>query len=348
MLKAKGVITALAWGGLMAAVMTGIYRSEFGQWAWAVWQARHKVAEVGPPEKGEVTQTVSAENERARWMREWVQRLREDYGRYLGSLNARVELRDLRDTLIKAWPEDGESRFRELIETAFPREAADILDLIARMDVYDAWLIEQLVALNHMDPLSRQETLWAKRRELFAEQAEQLWQDEIQTREARAQVMQRTVALLDKATDTPVEERLYLLKTTLDETYGDSLEAPLISTGLVSKVFFSLESVQKDLKALAPEERQARINALRKQMGLTDAQVQALAHQDQKREKRWSNGEAYMAARRELEARFDGKPPEPELQKVREQFFGPSAVTIAREEAQGFYRFERPRYYGRN
>ena len=40
--------------------------------------------------------------------------------------------------------------------------------------------------------------------------------------------------------------------------------------------------------------------------------------------------------------------PEDQLDELRSQFFGNSASTIAKEEANGFYRFQRPRYYGRN
>ena len=155
-------------------------------------------------------------------------------------------------------------------------------------------MIRELVSLNHMDPLSRQGTLWAKRREMFGDDAEQLWQDELRSREARAQTVQQTVALLNKADETPMEERLYLLRTTLEEQYRNTVEAPLVNAGLVAQVFFGLDSVQNDLKRLPPDARQSRINALRR------------------------------------------------------QYFGSNAVTIAREEAQGFFRFERPRLYGRN
>ncbi|WP_369601790.1 hypothetical protein AAIA72_02025 [Hahella sp. SMD15-11] len=277
-----------------------------------------------------------------------IRRLREDYGTYVNSVAARAELRDLRDSLIKAWPDEGDALFRSVIRGAFPEQAEAILNLIARLDAYDEWVIRELVSLNHMDPLSRQGTLWAKRREMFGDDAEQLWQDELRSREARAQTVQQTVALLNKADETPMEERLYLLRTTLEEQYRNTVEAPLVNAGLVAQVFFRLDSVQNDLKRLPPDARQSRINALRRQMGLTEAQVAALEKQDQQRQKQWETGMAYMEARRALTARYHGQPPAAELDALRRQYFGSNAVTIAREEAQGFFRFERPRLYGRN
>jgi len=55
-----------------------------------------------------------------------------------------------------------------------------------------------------------------------------------------------------------------------------------------------------------------------------------------------------MRERSRLEATFAGEPLDAELAHLRETTFGPEAPTIEREEADGFFRYERPRVYGRN
>ena len=344
----KRIRHARLWAGVTLLVAGGGF---VGMSGIGEWLRDNIIANAGQPRvvAAEVPDTPTDKASRKEALRlTLIRRLREDYGNWINSVTARAELRDLRDSLVQAWPGEGEALFRAVIQGAFPQQANAILNLIARLDAYDEWVIQELVSLNHMDPLSRQETLWAKRREMFGDDAEQLWQDESRSREARTQAVQQTVALLNKAEGTPMEERLYLLRTTLEENYQDTVEAELIHPGLVAQVFFGLDSVQNDLKKLPPDVRQSRINTLRRQMGLTEAQVAALEKRDQERQKQWDKGMAYMEARKRLMDQYDGSPPAAELDALRRHYFGNNAVTIAREEAQGFYRFGRPRLYGRN
>ena len=78
--------------------------------------------------------------------------------------------------------------------------------------------------------------------------------------------------------------------------------------------------------------------------------VLLLAEQDLVREARWQNGYAYMEARGILEAHYGPNAvPEIELDTLREEFFQHEASTIKKEETDiGFYRYNRPRVYGRN
>jgi hypothetical protein len=69
---------------------------------------------------------------------------------------------------------------------------------------------------------------------------------------------------------------------------------------------------------------------------------------DERREARWQNGLAYLQERARLEASFEGEALEGELRALREEYFAHEAPTIEAEERDGFFRFERPRVYGRN
>jgi len=47
-------------------------------------------------------------------------------------------------------------------------------------------------------------------------------------------------------------------------------------------------------------------------------------------------------------AAFSGERLEQQIAALRQRTFGDDGLTIEREEAQGFFRFERPRLHGRN
>lgn len=69
---------------------------------------------------------------------------------------------------------------------------------------------------------------------------------------------------------------------------------------------------------------------------------------DAERNQRRDVGLKYMAAREKVVSQFEGAEQEEKLKEIREEFFKDEAKTIELEEADEFFRFERPRYYGRN
>jgi hypothetical protein len=122
----------------------------------------------------------------------------------------------------------------------------------------------------------------------------------------------------------------------------------LASPSMVAEAFFRMPSVQRELAGLGPGARRREIDHVRRTLGYDDAALAQMHEQDDRREERWQNGLAYMQERERVVATFEGEPLEQELDHLREQYFGATAPTIEREEADGFFRFERPRIYGRN
>ena len=201
------------------------------------------------------------------------------------------------------------------------------------MDEYDEWLQGMLVSLNDMNPLEQQGVLWEKRRALFGDAATQIWQEEISAEQERQITMRNTMEILDKAYHTSMQERLYLLQSTFEETYADKIQNMVIDPkGVLSQVFFGFDSVQQDLAKLPAEERQAQIDDIRRTMGFPEEQIKHLSESDQKREKRWLNGYEYMEARAEAEANYSGEVLAQELDKIREKYFAHEASTIKKEE----------------
>lgn len=285
------------------------------------------------------------------YIREMVALIKKEFGQRISAVHVQVGLKAFRDDLIRTYPGQGAAMFEQIIRAAFPELADQILSVIALMDSYEEWLLTVMPDLNEMDLMAQQEMLWEKRLALFGEDAKDIWQRELSPQEERNESVRKTVAMLDTAYDIPIDERLYLLQNTFDENYSQSMSELVYDTSSVlTQVFFRFDSVQKDLAAMNPDQRQETINGIRRQIGYSEQDIELMAEQDQKKEARWQNGYAYMEARRALS---EQNLPDQELQaqvaQLREEYFGPEAYTIGKEEDDlGFFRYERPRVYGWN
>lgn len=259
-----------------------------------------------------------------------------------------MTMQDFRDFVIEQYPANGASIFDTIIQRAFPNHANDILALIKNLDRYDQWYTNNLLDLNDLDPLTKHGTIWQKRHELFGSLAEELWHKEIQSQEHKRQTVQQTLETLNQAKDISMQERLFILQNTLDELYPDEQTNFTMNKGLISNVYFQLESVQENLANMTPEEREAAISQSRKQLGFSEKDIETLAIEDKQKEQRWQNGYQYMSARDQLSQRYSGDELTEKLLQLREKHFQHEAPTIAAEEASGFYRYKRPRLYGSN
>ena len=176
------------------------------------------------------------------------ERLQRQFADNIHLIAVQVSLRNLRDDLNRSYPEQGQVLFVRILTQAFPDFVDAILSAIALMDEYDEWLQGMLVSLNDMNPLEQQGVLWEKRRALFGDAATQIWQEEISAEQERQITMRNTMEILDKAYHTSMQERLYLLQSTFEETYADKIQNMVIDPkGVLSQVFFSSEEVRQDL-----------------------------------------------------------------------------------------------------
>ncbi|MDX1451786.1 MAG: hypothetical protein R3183_04445 [Oleiphilaceae bacterium] len=302
--------------------------------------AQTRRAMPAAPENTEQEQLVS----------QLVHRLQSEFAARIHDVAFQVSLKDMRDGLLVEFPQTGFALFEQIIRQAFPELADTILANIALMDRYDDWLLDNVVALNDMDLLSQQGALWEKRRELFGADADRIWREELNAKAERQAAVQRSVQLLNTSYDTDMYERAFLLKSAFEEGLaGTPQEAVLDSKGVMAQVFFGFDAVQKELEAMPPEARQEEINTIRRHLGFDEQSIAELAAEDAIKNKRWENGKAYMAAREQLMAQYNGQAPEKALDELRTKFFGNEAFTIKREEEDlGFFRYTRPRVYGRN
>lgn len=262
-----------------------------------------------------------------------------------------VSLKEMRDDLIKSYPSQGLKIFERIIRGAFPKLADQIMVLLAKLDVYDEWLLSNMLDLNDMNLLQQQGEIWQKRYEVFGKDlAEAIWEKERSAEEDRRDSMLTTVDMLNQSSDMSMQDRVFLLKSAYDENYFGTVEDLVLdATGLLSQVIFELDVVQSELDALSPEARQLQIDEVRRLVGFDESQISWLAQRDQEREVRWQNGYAYMAERAQVVELYEGEDLVVKLDALREKYFKHEAATIKKEEEQiAFFRYKRERVYGRN
>lgn len=275
-------------------------------------------------------------------------RFLEDYGETIDQPATQARLFNERLQLLRDYPDRGERLFEGALALAFPELKDQILNLMAKLLLFNEWLDDQELRLQGLAVLQRQAEIWRKREEIFGTLANDIWADEQSALEEKSEAFQQALTRLNEAKHMPLQEVAYQLQSTVDNLYGNDLATQMIGTGSLGRTLFSMQSVQEQLKSLPNEERQAQINELRRQLGYPESAVESLAKRDQEREQEWQQGASYMAERQQLQQSLSGSELDNAMQLLRQEYFGSSAPTIAREEEEEFFRFERRRRYGVN
>ncbi len=278
-----------------------------------------------------------------------VKELQKNYGSTISKISTQASLYGVRNYILSMFPDDGEKTFSEIIKRAFPDFADAIMATLKKLDTYNQWLADNESLLAQMSESEKNAALWEKREALFGDAAKEIWSGELLATDARKKTMRDTMAVLQESKDTTIEEKLDMFNTALHETYENSPEEFILEyKDMSAKVFFSLDSVQEELKKLPPDQRQFEMNKIRREMGFSQEDIEKMEEYDGVREKRWEVGLQYMAERDAAAAQFQGQELEEKLKALREKYFQDEAQTIELEEKDDFFRFKRDRVYGRN
>ncbi|MYM60467.1 hypothetical protein GTG28_14640 [Vibrio sp. OCN044] len=281
-------------------------------------------------------------------VKELAQKLRLELGESISHVEIQIGLEDFRQYLRQQYQDNTDGLFRSVIRQAFPAYAESIFANLSLMEEYESWLLAEMKSLLGMSFEQKQVSIWAKRRELFASDADIIWSAELAEREQRMADTQKSIELLNHAYDMEINQRLYALKATIETNFSEQVGGNILSPAMLASTFFSLDSVQQDLEKMSPYERSQQLANIRRDLGFTERQVEKAALKDEKNELRWQVGYQYMGERQALLENLTGEELDTELNRLRISYFGDEASTLEKEEQQGFYRFKRPRVYGRN
>lgn len=280
---------------------------------------------------------------------ELVKELQKYYGATISEKSTQASIYDIRKSFVGSRP-DGRDFFYNILKRAFPDLADEIMKTLDKLDLYNQWLLENDAVLAQMNIEERMAALWKKRIELFGEDAKEIWVDEVLATDSRKGKMLDTLEFINGSQDTTIEEKLKLYQDSLQETYKGTPEQYFLDQKpILAKIFFSVDSVQNELKQMTPDQRQAAINKIRRDMGFTQEQVEEMEKVDADRNQKWEVGLKYMEERKQVAEEFQGEQQKEKLKALREKYFKDEAQTIQlEEENDGFFRFERPRFFGRN
>jgi hypothetical protein len=167
--------------------------------------------------------------------------------------------------------------------------------------------------------------------------------------EAREEALRAAVLRIGEDETLSLDARLERYREALEAHRAEAPETALLaSPSMQAEIFLRMEGVQRELAALSPSARSGELAHIRRELGFDDGQIARMEEVDDRRQARWDNGLAYMQERARAVATFEGDALDAELHSLREEYFAHEAETIAAEERDGFFRFERPRIYGRN
>lgn len=272
--------------------------------------------------------------------------MRERFGAKLKEPYVQVKmLEDLMRYFQKRSPDRWQEELLAFLKKAFPEMYDELAATLRNRVDYEKWVKDNDSYLRGLGDKERRAAMWDARNRLFGkENAERIWASEV-----RNQAVSDTLAALDAKQDAHLTQKLSTYKQRLHEIYGEQTEQYLERHRQETmNRFLDLPSIQEELTAMAPQERSENLRTIRKELGLDEEALKRWDTLDQTRDARWEAGARYMAEREALAKQLSGPELEAKLQEARARYFGTEADVIAQEEAGGFFRFERPRQWGRN
>ncbi|MCI0673438.1 MAG: hypothetical protein L0Y64_23550 [Myxococcaceae bacterium] len=270
---------------------------------------------------------------------------RERYGARLASPS--IQLRMLEKLLHhfqERFPGAWEEALLAFLRSTFPERAAELEVQLRRWLAYERWMRENEGYLLRLGAAERRENVWAERERLWGDAAKDIWASELQ-HQAEADAL----AALDASPGVPLPERVARYKESLASVHGEQAAAYVERHRQeVLNRFLDLGSVQQELAAQSPGERARSLRTIREGLGLDAAALERWDTLDRTRDARWEAGTRYMAEREALAQQYTGAQLERRVAELRQRTFGAEADTVAAEEEAGFFRFSRPRVWGRN
>jgi hypothetical protein len=272
--------------------------------------------------------------------------MRERFGAKLKEPYIQIKmLEDLMRFFQKRYPDRWQEELLAFLKKTFPEMYDELAAMLRNRVDYEKWVRDNDSYLRGLTDQQRRTAMWDARNRLFGkENAERIWASELKN-----QALSDSLAAIDAKQDANVTQKLGTYKQRLHDIYGEQSEVYLERHRQETmNRFLDLPSVQKDLTAMAPQERSQNLRTIRKELGLDEEALKRWDDLDKTRDSRWDAGTKYMAEREALAKQLSGPALEAKLQELRARYFGTEAEVIAQEEAGGFFRFERPRQWGRN
>ena len=277
--------------------------------------------------------------------------MKERYGKKLS--NKRVQVRllgGLMRYLKKKNPYDWKERIMLIVRAEFPGYAVELADKLEKLAEYDEFLQDSRSELQSMGFDDRRARMLDKRREIFGDEGDEIWEMEISDSK-----LSELLTRLDRDPDATPNGKLAayndftkgLYTRDADISSGKTEEEVTVRNYDLTKKFFELQSVQADLNGMNPGERAAFLRRVRTTMGLPEDMVKKMEEIDRLQDDLWARGLTYNQERYDIVGRYEGDERARRLDEARKRYFGENADLIKyEEETFNFCRFQYPRRWG--
>lgn len=279
--------------------------------------------------------------------------MKDRYGKKLN--NKRIQIRMLGGLirhLKKKNPYDWKERIKVILNAEFPEYAVEMAEKLDKLDEYKSYLKEHRNELQSLSLAEKKEKMLAKRREIFGAETDEIWEQEI-----AGEKVSEMLGKLDDRRDLTIYDKLNAYSTFTKSTYSDAADLSagknsdeiMVRNYDLTNSFLEMDSVQSDLRKMAPDERARFLKKLRESMGMKEDVVTKMAELDAMQDRMWENAPAYDSEKNKIMATYDGAEREQKLDEARKKYFGAGAAMIKFEEEQlKVSRFQFPRRWGRN
>lgn len=242
-------------------------------------------------------------------------------------------------------PEHWRESLSALLMSWFPERSEELLNRAEAMIAYQDFMEREQYTLRSMGPEERRDFIWAKRRELFGEAADEIWQSEL-----RNHALSQSLKELDQQSGATLAKAEAYTRA-IEDAYGE--EAARVMERRRQELtdrFLSLASVQESLHEQAPEQRYETLRGIRQQLGMEEQALDRWDQLDRTRDDRWAKGETYETRRQAIVEKYQPGPEREEaLDNLSRDIFGNEMAAIIRdEEKAGYYRYRESRVYGQN
>lgn len=269
--------------------------------------------------------------------------LRARYGDRIHNTRVQAELlEEIMGELQRRDPEAWVERLHALLVAAFPEQSGRLFQLSEALYLYNRELENRRDVPGAATREERGRILWQLRYEYFGAAAEEIWEAE-----RRLGTVQNALQALTDNRELSLADKTAAYRVALEEAYGEALPAALARDRLAIINAFT-DAMQADLAALPREDRYRALREIRAALEMDAAALDRWEALDRERDRRRARGEAYYAARENLENRYAGPERAARLSELRREYFGAEAEQIENEEATGYFRFRRPQIFGRN
>lgn len=250
---------------------------------------------------------------------------------------------DLRNWFMAQYPEDWLEQLLAFLQSEFPDDAESLVAMLQSLLQYEEFAqgldLTQFASSEDLNAY-----MWEQRERLFGEDATELWAEE-----HKANLMRDNVQALGEVVGNFGELQQQYVDSRIS-VYGETaFEDQASETNNMMNEFLTLNNVQNELKNMPPAERQSSLREFRESLGMDEQALDRWEALDQKRDIAWEQGEEYMARRTDLTEAYSGSELDEKIQQLQNELFTESHASVLRkEEASGFFRYERERTIGLN